>query len=457
MITRFLLFLVIFVVVMPASADTAPQALITDAKIEQTDNAQQVRIIFDSQPNNLAIKKICTPDMIRVRIKGLGARNEKIESLPISEKGPFDYIRIITRNRNTTTVQLISAYDNLAECERTSVSYESGEITISTDFTEKFKKRVAQQKEREQLIAAMKAQKALDAAMIEKNKSNVSEVKEKPTEQLAETENLQENVLSTSKPSTSPSSEKPLFSSSKTKSESPVSNAAVQADPMRMAAGFIFAAVVALFAYVMLKKKDRQTGHGNSIEITATKRIGTNQQLVLASAQGTQFLLAVNDKGISMLSQITPEKPFSIQTNTAANILDLSVKEKSFPKETAATNAMIPSVPSIPISDDISSEMYDMNIEFSDDDERPEVSPYKQIQETISVKKSVEPILSSEEEADNWRNGGFERHLREAMLLKQSSRTKKETGNDIPSNAAGLIALARARSAFGNASEKIEA
>ncbi len=301
MIHRVGLIAIVVLVIQPMGARaTEGKPTIIASSVEDTGATEVVRMVVSPSLKYFEHKIICSNESIRVRLNGIGSRSKEIEDLTVPVAGPMRHVRIVPRGKMGSVVQLYPRRRPLAACGRTTLIALDNEIVISTALSKSDKIR------RKRILGiAPKPVELVDNKAQPKTR-NADEDK-KP---VAATEKSNPNPKAQAKKAASPYPSGKgggfLRKGSKSKKEDIPAKAGSELDSnmMRIALGFGFAAIIAGVALLVKRRKGGLSGNGDTIEILSSKRLGAHQQLVLASVQGTKFLLAVGEKSVSTLGQV---------------------------------------------------------------------------------------------------------------------------------------------------------
>jgi len=306
---------------------------IAAAVIENEQTAQVVKLVVSPKPSGNTSKVICAADSIRVRIKGVAARDEKITELVVPKDGPLRRARIVPKIGGNSVVQLFTKGRTLSVCSRTSVLDVNGDMIISVALTH----------DEQEKTSANTATTKEEILANQGNEKSKSETIAKKVEKETLGDDEEKSQLKKEKKKKKAGT--PLFGKKSEDGQSQtISEEDTDSQMIRYAAGFLLAALVAGAAWHLRKKKKAAGNLEDTIDILTSKRLSAHQQLIVASVHGHKFLLAVGDKSVSSLGAIPGEnsnpiapaaKEPVVASNTQPGIDDLLKKLTS---NVAATN-----------------------------------------------------------------------------------------------------------------------
>jgi flagellar biogenesis protein FliO len=288
------------------AAEGAALPSIFAATVEDTAKAENIRLAVSPSvdESNLNSKIVCAEGMVRIRLEGVSNRGKELEQLSVPENGLFEAIRIVEKNPTTSVVQMFPRRNPEGTCARTGVTVVSGEIVISTLFSDAELERIKAAKERDRLVKeqaliaisnkakAAKAEQKTPTAAVEDKAANIdiADISDK-------TDKVAIGSLVFKKDAADSGSDRPA----------PMSADTLLSNP-KLLVGFGFAAVIAGLALYLKKRKPMLKTDFDKIAIISTQRLGLKQQLMLVSVLGTRFLLAVSDKTVSSLGIVTGDE-----------------------------------------------------------------------------------------------------------------------------------------------------
>jgi flagellar biogenesis protein FliO len=392
----------------------AAAPVFTQASVLEDDLNSVVRLGTTENTTEVDTDVDCGNSMIRVRFQGLAARQSNgVENLALPDTSPFHTVRVVSRGKTTTVVQLVPKGSVRMACQRIRAVVSADGVSIVYRLTER------DQSRREAILA-----QTASVASKPEPKAAPAMAAESPSGPAG-------TDVGTEASKTAPNPEvqgsKPLFGKEKDNlptaestsiQESPALAAGSGPNPLLAALGCAFAGLLALAAFIV-KRKGKKGGalvDMDSIEILSSKRLGARQSLVLAAVGNKRFLLAVSDKAVSTLGEVAdedalePAVPWSLDT-PLPNRRHAGVPESKERTQPASGPAS---------------------------QEPPEKDPRELLRQLLNTNAAPEPV--------------FERELRAALgtalpnePVRPSRNLSESTSDGISSNAAGLIAMARMR------------
>jgi len=319
----------------------ASSSKIAGAVVEDAAAAQLIRLALAPTNSNKPInhKVICGNDSIRIRLNGISQEEEKIQELKVSSVGPLRRVRIVPKLGGSSVVQMFARGRTLATCARTSVMELNGNIVISVALSQRDIKR------RDKILKINKVEK--------------KEPQEEDRQETIKTEKQKESNHSkldnkTDKKKEDKKKASSIFGKKSKEKEQDEIGATSDDDEQtfRYAAGFLFAALIAGFAWYAKKKKQGLTGTDESIDIVCARRLNSHQQLIVASVCGTKFLLSVGDKSVTTLGMVpTQNEAPSNLSFEPGNLGNVSQTNKSLTEMLASLSSGVnaESLPSVPV------------------------------------------------------------------------------------------------------------
>lgn len=427
------------------AADDRPK--IMAAAVKDAPNQEIVRLVIAPAVDKLESKVVCGNGSYWVRLPQIANLEKAVHNLPIEEASSFARVRLAPKNdADSTVVQIIPRDHSLAVCEQIAVMSLGGEIAVAVPLTEADKRRKARFAAISEQIEKnpLKAEADSSKHAVKEEKTDVK--KEEAPKQPSETKKLTE-VLSRT---TGSDSQTPVNA----KKEGEVATAQ-GIDIGRAMIAFGFAALLAGMAFYLKKRKGKVSlDDPDTIDIISSKRLGPKQQLVLASVQGTRFLLAIADKTVTTLGML-PEKggaaparqrPLpSFQAGSAPGSLQVV-------RETPPQPAPAP----MTLNQNSHTDVHDLLKEMLKQktiEQEPSAKPQAAVPSQVAKSGPVigptlgrqmppaapRPAISTKQAVD------FQEELQNAFQAAGHSGEIDRNTSETTSNVAGLIAMARAR------------